>query len=481
MGSHSTCSMSFLAAALMITGPVGSMVRDSDSPDRDTTAVEIRVDPRVELLSIVFRIAGAEEYQRGRVGSYSADVDAHFGRFTDHVAVRKVGFLRREYGISHDAVIKLAVHADDAVSWRESVPLTEVDTLGNRWQPVEAAAFLEDLRSFARTSGFGAFFDQHRELFDTTEKRFAEQLTVADLGWLDDFFGVSGGSLRVVPGMLTGRASYGATVPEDPGASRYAIVGVEKVDDSGLPVFDRAVVETAVHELCHSYLHPILKQHAADLHQAGEALYLSQMPKMEMQAYRSGYTVMNETLTRASTHRFLVAKASPEEVDRDLAYNRSRGFVWIEEVSRWLEDYESDRQRYPEFSEVMPELSRSFAQYTKGLPQTIEEFEARRPKVTSLVPTNGSTGVSPDLEAIEVTFDRPMRAGSWSVVGGGPKYPETGDPFYDDTRRVFRLPVELEPNREYELWLNRGPHEAFASAEGVSLAPFSIRFRTGAD
>jgi hypothetical protein len=470
--------MSFLAAALMCASAAGTMARNPDIPDRQKIRITIGVDPRVELLSIVFRIAGAEEYQRSRVPSYSADVDSCFAPVADHPAVRKVSYLRRKYGISHDAVVKLAVHAIDASSWHEVVPLAGVDTLGNRWQADEAVDFFEDLRSFSRASGFDAFFEQHVDLFDKTEARLRAQLVMADLAWLDGFFGESSASLRIVAGMLTGRASYGATVIEDSGANRYAIVGVERVDDSGLPEFDRAVVETVVHELCHSYLHPILKEHFVDLKQAGEALYLSQQPRMERQAYRSGYTVMNETLTRACTHRFLLAKASPEEVERDLAYNRSRGFLWIEDVSRELEEYESDRQRYVVFADLMPDLSRFFARYTKDLPRTVEDAETLRPQVTNLVPVNGATDVNPDLEAIEITFDRPMRAGSWSVVGGGPKYPETGTPFYDDRRQVFRLPVKLEPGREYELWLNRGPHQSFASERGVALAPFRIRFRT---
>ena len=242
--------------------------------------------------------------------------------------------------------------------------------------------------------------------------------------------------------------------------------------------FDSAVIETVIHELSHSYINPVLKQSAGDFEQAGEALYLSQRPKMERQAYRNGYTVVNETLTRACTNRFLQARRSPTEVEGDYAYNRSRGFVWIPEVGDWLEEYEQGRDRFPTFADFMPVLAERLAELTEDLPRSQDELEARRPRVVEVSPTPGSQSVDPELEVIVVTFDRPMRAGSWSVVGGGPRYPETGEPSFDENRRIFSLPVRLEPEHDYELWLNRGPYTSFLSDEGVPLAPFQITFRT---
>ena len=478
MGLYSIGSMSFLSVVLTLAPTANAMTQKSDAMGGKTPRIEVGVDARVELLSIVFRIAGAEEYQRGRVPAYSADVDSYFGPFAEHRAVRRVVELRQRYRISHDAVVKLAVHVDDATTLSESVSLTDTGTLGSRWQPEIARAFLEDLRVFANDTDFARFIDQHQELYRTTEARLEKQIESDQLAWLDEYFGEASRSLQIIPGMLTGRASYGATVVRDSGKDRYAIVGVETVDGSGVPEFDGAVVEAIVHELCHSYLRPILEDYSDDLRDAGVALYLSERSKMESQAYRSGSTVMNETLTRACTHRYLKAKVGAEAVEGDLIYNRSRGFVWIADVSRLLEIYEANRVQYSTFADFAPELTKFFANYTSDLPDSADKEQAGRPHVVKVVPANGATDVDPALEAIEVTFDRPMRADAWSVVGGGPKYPDTDTPAYDPARRVFRLPVKLEPNRDYELWLNRGQYESFASAEGVPLAPFRVAFRT---
>ena len=475
MGSMNRVAVLLALATLSIVQSASPKDMDNKSP-----RIEVGVDSRVELLSIVFRIAGAEEYRRGRVPAYSAAVDDHFGRFADEDAVTMVHRLRDQYGISHDAVVKLAIHLEAGTGLEELVPLDQVTTLGNRWRVDAARAFLVELREFSQASQFDEFFEQQQELFSVTEQRLQAQLSTADLAWLDEYFGEPSRSLRVVPGMLTGRTSYGATVETRSGKDRYAIVGVEAVDESGMPRFERVVVESVVHELCHSYLRPVLETNFESLRDSATALYLLQRPKMEAQAYRSGYTVMNETLTRACTNRFLQAKGLPGEVASDFAYNRSRGFLWIEDVTRRLEEFEEHRERYPTFADFAPELIRFFDDLTRDLPHTVEELNARRPRIVKLIPPNGATDVDPSLEAIEVTFDQTMRTGAWSVVGGGPRYPKTGTPSYDADGKVFRLPVELEPEQEYELWLNRGPHRSFASEEGIPLDPVQVSFRTGA-
>ncbi|HHY84045.1 MAG TPA: Ig-like domain-containing protein [Verrucomicrobia bacterium] len=95
-------------------------------------------------------------------------------------------------------------------------------------------------------------------------------------------------------------------------------------------------------------------------------------------------------------------------------------------------------------------------------------------------PENGATDVDPGLEEIRVTFDRPMQDGSWSLVGGGPHFPEdTGSPRYDSQRTTWRVSVKLKPEWEYEFHLNRGQFNSFRSAEGVPLESVRMTFKTG--
>ena len=46
-----------------------------------------RVDERVELLSIVFRLAGNSEYNMNLLPAYTVEIDRYFAPYKDHPAV----------------------------------------------------------------------------------------------------------------------------------------------------------------------------------------------------------------------------------------------------------------------------------------------------------------------------------------------------------------------------------------------------------
>ena len=77
----------------------------------------VRVDSRVELLSLVFRLAGAPEYNACRLKGYETDEDEAFGRYKSHAAVRLARQLHDEHGIGFDAVMSFAVSMR-LVAWR---------------------------------------------------------------------------------------------------------------------------------------------------------------------------------------------------------------------------------------------------------------------------------------------------------------------------------------------------------------------------
>ncbi len=104
---------------------------------------------------------------------------------------------------------------------------------------------------------------------------------------------------------------------------------------------------------------------------------------------------------------------------------------------------------------------------------------SKTPKVISVIPANGDKNVDPNLKAIKVVFDRPMEDKSWSLVGGGPNFPETvGKCYYDSKRTTWTCPIKLKPGWKYEFRLNSNRFVNFRSEKGVSLEPVVISFNT---
>jgi HEAT repeat protein len=107
-------------------------------------------------------------------------------------------------------------------------------------------------------------------------------------------------------------------------------------------------------------------------------------------------------------------------------------------------------------------------------------LQAAPPVVVRTVPVAGATDVDPGLAEIKATFSKPMQDGSWSwSTWGEETYPKTtGQPRYLPDRRTCLLPVRLEPNRFYALWLNSDQFKNFTDAEGRPAVPYLLTFTT---
>ena len=100
------------------------------------------------------------------------------------------------------------------------------------------------------------------------------------------------------------------------------------------------------------------------------------------------------------------------------------------------------------------------------------------PKVLVTFPENGST-VPPSVAELKVTFDHQM-AESWSFVTGGEKMmPEViGNPYRSGDHITITLPIRLQPNHTYVVWLNSERYKNFKDEDGNPAEPYRLTFST---
>ena len=446
---------------------------------QDATAPRVvaRVDPRVELLSLVFRFAGNPEYRQGKVDAYIAAIEAHCHEHRDHAVVQMAAALRRARGVSYDAVMGLAVHLDDEL--QPVMPLAKSERLDRRWSAEDATKFIAALRDFAKDVRFADFVRAQRGLHELTAQRMQAVIDEhVRMPWFDQFFGARPtASFELALGLLNGGACYGPSVRLPNGKEQlHCILGVWQTDAQGKPTFDHSVVGTVVHEFCHSYCNALMEGQRQELQEAGEQLFAVVADDMRRQAYGNAQTMLNESLVRAAVVRYQLAARGEAAAAREIAEQHALGFHWTGGLAALLGEYEAAREQYATLEQFMPRIVAFFQQQ----PQTLAAEMAARPRVVAIVPANGAKDVDPATKAIVVTFDRPMRDGCWAVVGGGEHFPKTGKPSYDAARKVLTIPVELKPNWRYELWLNRGKYDSFQSEDGHKLRSVHVTFHTRA-
>ena len=466
---------------LALTIVLWGTVTFADEPT-EPVAVDVRVDARVELFSIIFRLAGNPEYRRGSIESYTKAVDEHFGAHRNHEVVKIAQRLRAERGVSYDAPMSLAVHLGNAEQLRLAVPREpRPETLDSRWRLKDVDAFLAAARSFAADSDFAGFLAGQAALHRLAVARLQKTLEDADLGWFDRFFGRRpGADFTVIVGLLNGGQCYGPRVRRASGdEDLYCVLGVWSVDGDGQPSFGADVQPLVVHEFCHSYVNPLVYAHQKELEPSGTLIYPFVQQAMQRQAYGNWTTMLHESVVRACVVHYTRDTRGADAAARETVEQIGLQFLWVPELVTQLDLYTQNRKQHRDFAAFFPRIIAFFDEYAPRFARERKALARGTPKVEKLTPASGATDVDPSLTAITIRFDRTMRDGSWSVVGGGERFPEvTAPPSYDSTRRVLTLPVRLKAGWSYEFWLNSDKHKGFQSDKSVPMEPLHVTFTT---
>jgi hypothetical protein len=149
-------------------GLSSSVLAANDRPAKDRANVgkiTIEVDPRVELIGVVFRLAGNPEFNDDTLKLYAKAIERHFGDFDNHPAVKMASQLRNTRLMSCDGPMSLAVHIDSDYRLRKTAEEWP-STLDYRWEKQETAEFLGKLRHFAAETKSDEFFKAQDPIYE---------------------------------------------------------------------------------------------------------------------------------------------------------------------------------------------------------------------------------------------------------------------------------------------------------------------------
>lgn len=435
-----------------------------------------RVDERVELLSIAFRLAGSEEFSAEIFRRYTDRIVAHYRSHRDHELIRLIRQLRSENGVGYDAVMAMAVHLDR--DFRPRVPFTD-QIPDERWGRDQATRFVRLLQQFYQDTDSRSFFRKNRDLYREATQRFAPVCEQLDLDWYRTFYGKEPNErFVIVPGPGNGGGNYGPAVTLADGSREvYAIMGTWKTDSLGMPIFPPAdYFPTLLHEFNHSFVNYLIDDHPELFRESGEALYAVVRDRMNAGGYHHWQTMMKEALVRAAVIKYMVDhNYPPEQIALEREEQLNRGFLWINELVVELMRYDHDRSTWPTLESFVPELATAFADYATRIDAMAAARENEKPRLISIGEfSNGDRNVDPALKQLTLHFSKPFRGSNFIRPGNDDSKsfpPFTGMRYSEDSRSVI-LEWELESGVEYRFYLI-GLAPASASA-----GDYKISFRT---
>ncbi len=284
----------------------------------------VAVDRRVELVSIIFRIAGRPRYTL-QATPYAKAVDAKFGGWRNAPVIALTN--RPESPASYELGPNLGVHLDDKLRPRRS--LDPLPPTLKRWTGLDAA-YVDAVRAFATETAVDDFLTSQLDYItkvEAADRAFYDRYDL--LGWFDRVFGPRAHTkFQLVPGLLNGPMDYAARVELPDGSDEiYVVAYLEQPDEAGVPSPTAASVPFVVHELCHSYTNPIVDAALDQIQPIAVPAIAKVANKMAAQAYNTDAIVLEESVVRALVVLW-VRDQDPSLADAEIATQEKLGFVW---------------------------------------------------------------------------------------------------------------------------------------------------------
>ena len=374
-------------------------------------AIKVEVDEVHELSSIVWRLAGAEEYGQCSIPGYASDIDTYFDDCRKHPLIAYCKELRTTQGIAYDAIPTAAgflCKTGDGIGFVPGYDARSVADTDGRWTEASCAKYVALLDSFYRQSRFDEFFTQHKPLYDKVVKAFeATGGNNVDIGWFEEFYGEKFPGMTIFVCPNNGPSNYGANKKAPEG--RNGIVMASLWEQDGEIKFADSAGDIAIHEVTHYFANPIRDRYDS-LFASGtlEVLFWSSFEKFNATAV--GITsIPGEWLTRLAS--LCYTKDHPTGqfgIEFAIGNEMNSGFTWMKRSYELLDSLRACGQG-KHYADFIPALIADLNAAAHDYGKILDEYEEMTPRITSVSPApGGKPATDGDKVTIAVKFSVDM-------------------------------------------------------------------------
>ena len=401
-----------------------------------------KVDERMELTSIAFRIAEVDEFINDKIPEYSEAIDKWFGKYKSHELFALIKKMREEHGLAFAGVAASAPFlVIDENGVRDS-GLKAGSEIDGRWTDDNWKEYVRLLDDFYRKSRFHKFFISQQELYDNIENSMDYYLEEIDTAWFNSFFGTFDKPVIYVAA-ANGPNNYGFDDPTIKPDGYGIAIGYTGQDPTNM----------ILHEMCHGYT-SFSDDYYPQVHEAMKRIFETPglLDTFLKNRYSSTITVFNEWLTELA-----VAMYKKEHIEDEtyLPYQvaiaaEHSGYIWMQRAVQFMDNFYANRDIYPYFKNFMPRIC-EFMNYTTAIDnwmKVIKENNQERPYIVNTYPVEGSNLHDyKNLETVRITFSEQMHKAR-GFKGGYPieDFPfDVWNAYWEDGRTLV---IPLFPDAE---------------------------------
>ena len=328
--------------------------------------ISVIVDPNVEMMMILSRLAGAEpllsnyysKINNNLAISYLSKIDDTFNGYAFEEAVLLFRNNRLNYGTAAEYGMYLNkngtgytmdINDKKFIISSYRLPAKKISYYAD-------LSFLEKIQYFREKSNFDLFFNKNKLFYNESVRQLTSCLENRNFDeWIENFYGKKlSGNLCLYITYLSEGWSFGVSYANKKGRGiPYALIRAGESESNFLFL----IAHEFSHTMAEGFIEKLYKKEA--INTKFKELYNKNQTFYQRQGYTSGYHLFNETITQACANKYLETIFSKELMD---AYNQNeiygRKMIFVPQISEFLTIYEENRTKYKTLEDYIPELEK---------------------------------------------------------------------------------------------------------------------------
>jgi len=315
--------------------------------------IDVIVDPNVELMNIIQRLAGVPPHASAEDVPYLAKVDEYFEPYKYSTAVTML----RNKGIAYQRPSEFGMYLNsddsDFIMEPDNTFFVVHDGPANKVPYYYLPTLREAVREFRIESKFDQFFLSNTTDYEKLIEKHVQILKTTNFySWLDDFYGtIQKEKSCLYVTKLSG--NYGISFVNPKGKIiPHALVMDQPSADFTLFLISHEFSHPMTHEIVDElYKDTTIRRIFDDLYIKNETLYYSN-------GYDNGYSILAETINQACANKFN-EKIFPENVMQMISsLLESNKYIYVPVITKFLDNYQNNRSKYKTLKAFVPELKK---------------------------------------------------------------------------------------------------------------------------
>lgn len=339
-----------------------------NKPDKQEVYVA-KVSELYEFHGIVWHLVGDNTgFTNTSIPEYMASVDSFFHDYRNHKLIEFCRELSDHNQVAFSAVTQAASHTeifDGGIRIKDGFNPDSIVNFDYRWSPENFCRYVSLADSFYRETDFHDFFQLQGYLYSEAERWFYTIIGkyLPDGDWFENHFGRKHERCFINLGLIN--------------SANYAIIDCDLADknevamlfgcawtydsrpDFYYPVFyHHGTALVVLHEIMHSYINPLVDEHKALFDSAVGRIY----PHVSLRLVYSNNGDPEAITKEGFTRLFTLYAASEfgyqhEFLDTQLSSDSAIGLPWQRNALSFLDNFNNNRDKYPNIGDFMPELA----------------------------------------------------------------------------------------------------------------------------